>query len=130
VWPSAAGAALGAMADWNVYPVRVDEGTTQLRISVYDARTDDDDETYDLYLYDRNYGLVASTHPFAAEGVTDQDANDARGPSTQAAPQVLTVANPVKGRYFLAVNRAKVGTADAIAGDFGAYDLTLDVTRP
>jgi hypothetical protein len=60
-------------------------------------------------------------------GVTDPVANDARGPSTQAPPQELTVANPAAGRHYLVVSRAKVGGVGV--GDFGAFVLTLDEIR-
>ena len=123
VWPSAAGAAgTGAGADWLVYPVELAAGLREARFSVYDA--DRGDETYDLYLYDRNLNLIASTHPFAAEGTTNTSANDARPPSTQAAPQTLTATAAAAGRYYLAVNRAKIG--GTTSGDFGAFVLTLD----
>jgi uncharacterized repeat protein (TIGR01451 family) len=89
---------------------------------VYDAAAGD--ETYDLYLYDQRFDLIASTHPFASPGVTDKTANDARGPSTQAAPQVLSLPAPAAGRYYLTVNRAKIG--GTTSGDFGAFVLTLD----
>lgn len=125
-WPSAAGAAgTGANADWLVYPVELAAGLDRARFSVYDA--DRGDETYDLYLYDSHLDLVASTHPFLAEGVTDPVANDARGPSTQATPQTLTIESPAAGRHYVAVNRAKVGGTSA--GDFGAFVLTLDEIR-
>ncbi len=52
------------------------------------------------------------------------NANNARGPSTQASPQVLSVAAPAGGRYYVAVNRAKIG--GTTTGDFGAFVLTLD----
>lgn len=125
VWPSLAGAAQGAAADWLIYPVELAEDLDRVRFQVYDARTDDDDETYDLYLYDDHFDLVASTHPFLA-GVTNKPANDSRGPSTVADPQVLELADPPGHRYYLVVNRAKVGTADAINGDFGAFVLKMD----
>jgi hypothetical protein len=72
--------------------------------------------TYDLYLYEADYDLEASTHPFLAPGVTDPVANDDRAPSTQASPQVLTVADPAAERRYLVVSRAKVGGVGA--GDF------------
>jgi len=127
IWPSAAGSAgTGAGSDWLVYPVDLASGLSEARFSVYDAAAGD--ETYDLYVYRADYSLLASTHPFAAEGVTDVQANNARGPSTSAAPQLLTLAAPPAGRYFLAVSRARVGLLPG-SGDFGAFVLTLDEIR-
>lgn len=126
VWPSLAGAAQGAAADWLIYPVELAEDLDRVRFQVYDARTDDDDETYDLYLYDTHFDLVASTHPFLTVGVTDPMQNDARGPSTEADPQILELMDPPGHRYYLVVNRAKVGQTDQINGDFGAFALTMD----
>ncbi|MEO7117986.1 MAG: S8 family serine peptidase, partial [Candidatus Limnocylindrales bacterium] len=123
-WPSAAGAALGAMADWLTFPIDLGPDRSSVRLSVYDAAVGD--ETYDLYVYDAQFDLVASTHPFSAPGVTDMSAQSARGPSTQADPAVVTLSDPPGLRYYVVVNRAKVGTVDAINGDFGAYVLTLD----
>jgi hypothetical protein len=124
VWPSAAGSSgTGSGSDWRVYPVELGSGLAEARFSVYDAAAGD--ETYDLYLYGSDYELLASTHPFAADGVTDALANDARGPSTAAAPQVLTLSSPSAGGYFVAVSRAKVGALPG-SGDFGAFVLTLD----
>jgi hypothetical protein len=57
--------------------------------------------------------------------VTDALANDARGPSTPAAPQTLTLVGPAAGSYTVAVSRAKVGPLPG-SGDFGAFVLTLD----
>ncbi len=128
VWPSAAGVANGAMSDWLVYPVDLAPGLAYARFSVYDAAAGD--ETYDLYLYASDFSLVSSTHPFAAPGVTDVNANNARGPSTQADPQVLVLDHPTSTRYYIAVSRARVGTVDAINGDFGAFVLTLDEVGP
>jgi subtilisin family serine protease len=124
-WPSAAGAALGAAADWLVFPVELAGGLSEARLSVVDAAAGD--ETYDLYLYDRSLDLVASSHPFAADGTTDVAANNQRGPSTAAAPTVVSLAAPAAGRYYVAVNRARIGQSPLEgAGDFGAYRLTLD----
>ena len=67
------------------------------------------DETYDLYLYDSSFDLLATSHPFVADGVTDVLANNARGPTPAAAPQVLTLTAPAEGRYYVGVSRAKVG---------------------
>jgi subtilisin family serine protease len=124
VWPSAAGSAgTGSGSDWLVYPVNLAPGLSEARFSVHDAAAGD--ETYDLYLYGSDYRLLASTHPFAADGVTDVLANDGRGPSTLPAPQVLTLGMPRPGRYYVAVSRAKVGPLPG-SGDFGAFVLTLD----
>jgi uncharacterized repeat protein (TIGR01451 family) len=127
VWPSVAGSAgTGAGSDFLVYPVELGEGLSEARFSVYDAAAGD--ETYDLYLYGADHALVASSHPFAAPGVTDAVANDARGPSTPSAPQVLTLTSPAPGRYYVAVSRAKIG--GTTSGDFGSFVLTLDEVSP
>jgi hypothetical protein len=63
----------------------------------------------------------------ASVNVTDRNANAARGASTQASPQVLTLTGPAAGTYYIAVNRAKIG--GATTGDFGAFALTLDEVR-
>ncbi|HEU0248887.1 MAG TPA: S8 family serine peptidase [Gaiellaceae bacterium] len=124
IWPSGAGAAgTGAGSDWLVYAVELGSGLREARFRVNDAAAGD--ETYDLYVYGPDYNLRASTHPFASEGVTDVQANNARGPSTPASPQTLTLQNPAAGRYFVAVSRAKVGLLPG-TGDFGAFVLTLD----
>jgi subtilisin family serine protease len=121
-WPSAAGAALGAQADWLVFPVELGTGLTSATFTVYDSA--DGDETYDLYLYEADLDLEKSTHPFVpGTTTTDPVANDQRGASTQTQPQVLTVANPAAGRHYLVVNRAKPGLS---AGDFGSFVLALD----
>lgn len=122
IWPSAAGAAGGAGSDWLVFAVELAGGLREARFSVYDAVPDG--ETYDLYLYNARRDLIASTHPFAAPGVTDPVANDGRGASTQSAPQQLVVTSPAAGRSFLVVSRAKIGGTGT--GDFGAFVLTLD----
>jgi uncharacterized repeat protein (TIGR01451 family) len=125
-WPSAAGTpGTGANADWLVYPVELAAGLGEARFSVYDAAAGD--ETYDLYLYDSKFDLITSTHPFASAGVTDVNANNARGPSTQASPEQLALNAPAGGRYYLAVNRAKIG--GTTSGDFGAFVLKLDEIR-
>lgn len=123
-WPSLAGAAQGAAADWLAYPIALPAGRDRVRFSVYDAA--DGDETYDLYIYDSRFDLVASSHPFASDGVTDTSANDARGPTPQSAPQQVMLLNPNRHRYYVVVNRAKVGTVDPINGDFGAFVLSID----
>ena len=127
IWPSAAGAAgTGSGADWLVYAVELGSGLREARFRVHDAAVGD--ETYDLYVYGSDYGLRASTHPFASEGVTDVQANNARGPSTPASPQTLTLQSPAAGRYYVAVSRAKVGLLPG-SGDFGAFVLALDEVR-
>ena len=108
VFPYVPGSGItGAGSDWLVYPVELGSRLTEARFRVYDAAAGD--ETYDLYVYDEDYALLASTHPFAADGVTDLVANQSRGPSTAAAPQQLALASPEAGRYYVAVSRAKVG---------------------
>jgi uncharacterized repeat protein (TIGR01451 family) len=129
-WPSAAGTpGTGANADWLVYPVDLASRLDSARFAVYDS--DSGDETYDLYLYDASLDLIATTHPFVPpeteSGVTDHVANDERGPSTAEEPQVLSLTAPAGGRYYLAVNRAKVGGTST--GDFGSFVLTLDEVR-
>jgi subtilisin family serine protease len=125
-WPSAAGTAgTGASADWLVHPVELAAELSSVSFEAYDAAAGD--ETYDLYLYDADLDLVASTHPFAADGVTDQAANASRPPSTAAAPQRLTVATPAAGRHYLVVNRARVG--GTTPGDMGAFVLHVDEVR-
>lgn len=125
VWPSLAGAAGGSGADWLVYPVELAADLSELRASVHDA--DGGDETYDLYLYDAALDLVASTHPFAAPGVTDVAADGERPASTASAPQELVVRSPAGGSHYLAVSRSRVGGNSA--GDFGQFVLTLDEVR-
>ena len=127
VWPSAAGASgTGAGSDWLVFPVELGSGLREARFAVYDAAAGD--ETYDLYLYGPSYELLASTHPFAAPGVTDAVANAGRGASSEAAPQRLVVMAPSAGRHYLVVSRAKLDLLPA-SGDFGAFVLTLDEVR-
>jgi uncharacterized repeat protein (TIGR01451 family) len=128
LWPSVVGSAgTGAGSDWLVFPVELGSQLSEASFSVYDAAGSDD--TYDLYVYDDEYELLASTHPFASEGVTDALANSARGPTLAAAPQVLTLTAPAAGRYYVAVSRAKVGLLQ-VSGDFGAFVLTLDEVSP
>jgi subtilisin family serine protease len=123
IWPYVPGSGVtGAGSDWSTYPVELGSGLAEARFAVYDAAVGD--ETYDLYVYDDDYRLIATTHPFAAEGVTDVVANQSRLPSTAVAPQVLSVSSPAPGRYYVAVSRAKVGFTST--GDFGAFVLTLD----
>jgi subtilisin family serine protease len=124
VWPFVPGSGVtGAGSDWFVYPVELGSALTEARFSVYDAAVGD--ETYDLYLYDADYDLLATSHPFAADGVTDVVANNARGPTPAAAPQVLTLTAPAEGRYYVAISRAKIAPLPG-TGDFGAFVLTLD----
>jgi subtilisin family serine protease len=125
-WPSVAGTApSGTNADWLVFPVELAANLSEARFSVYDTVHSD---TYDLYLYDSKLDLITSTHPFAGDGVTDVAANAQRGPSTQAAPQVLSIGTPASGRHYLAVSRARIG--GTIAGaSFGAFALSLDEIR-
>jgi subtilisin family serine protease len=125
-WPSAAGTpGTGSNADWLVYPVELAPDLSEARFSVFD--TADGDETYDLYLYDARLELVASTHPFAAPGVTELVANEERGASTAEAPQELVLRTPAGGRHYLVVSRARIG--GTTSGDFGAFVLTLDEVR-
>jgi subtilisin family serine protease len=129
-WPSVIGAAAGSQSDWLVFPVELGAGLTSATFRIYDSFTGDDEETYDLYLYEADLDLEATTHPFLPpgfSGVTDMAANNARGPSTEASPQVLMIANPSAGRHYLAISRAKVGGAGV--GDFGSFVLTLDEVR-
>ncbi|HEX9635120.1 MAG TPA: S8 family serine peptidase [Candidatus Limnocylindria bacterium] len=124
IWPSAAGAApTGSNADWLVFPVELAAGLTEARFSVFDAAVGN--ETYDLYLYDSRLDLISSTHPFLPLGdTTDHNANAARGPSTAASPQVLSIATPASGRHYVVVSRARIG--GTTSGDFGAFVMTLD----
>lgn len=125
IWPSAAGAALGATADWRVQAVELGAGLGAARFSVIDTAAGD--ETYDLYVYDAGLNLLASSHPFAAPGVTDVAAQRDRGPSTAAAPTVVELASPAAGRYIVAINRARIGKSPTEAGgDMGSFRLTLD----
>jgi subtilisin family serine protease len=124
IWPSAAGQALGATADWLVYPMQLGSGLAQANLKVVDS--DRGDETYDLYVYDSSYNLFATTHPFGAPGVTDVNANSSRDPSTPASPP-LTLASPPAGTYYVVVNRARIG--GTTSGDFGSFVLALDEIR-
>ena len=54
----------GAGSDWFVYPVELGSRLTEARFSVYDAAAGD--ETYDLYLYDADYDLLATLAPVRA----------------------------------------------------------------
>jgi hypothetical protein len=125
LWPSAAGAAAGAAADWRVYAVELAAGLGEARFSVVDTAAGD--ETYDLYVYDDQLDLLASSHPFAAPGITDVAAQRARGPSTEASPTTVVLHAPAAGRHYLAVNRARIGRGplDPI-GDMGSFRTTLD----
>jgi subtilisin family serine protease len=128
-WPSAVGQpGTGSNADWLVQPVDLAAGLTEAVFTAWDtARLGN---TYDLYLYDTRLDLIASTHPFAAEGVTDSQANAARGPSTAADPARLVLTAPAGGRYYLAISRAKVGRDYlTAAGDMGSAAIRLDEIR-
>jgi hypothetical protein len=121
LWPYVGASPTGTGADWLVYPVELAGGLTSAVFSVYDTSGD---ATYDLYVYDANLNLVASTHPFQQPGVTDVATNSGRGPTTSSSKQTLSVPSPAAGRYYVAVNRAKLGSA--AAGSFDAFLLTLD----
>jgi subtilisin family serine protease len=125
LWPSAAGAAAGATADWRVYPVELAAGLGEARFAVVDTAAGD--ETYDLYVYDARFDLLASSHPFAAPGVSDVPAQGQRGPSTTSDPTTVVLPAPAAGRHYVAVNRARIGRGplDPI-GDMGSFRLTLD----
>jgi len=129
LWPSAAGQALGATADWLVYGVELAPGLASATFAVWD--TDAGNETYDIYVYDAHLDLIDSSHPFAADGVSDAAAQAQRGPSTAAAPTTVTLLAPPAGRHYVAVNRARIGRLpiDPI-GDFGSFKLTLDEVGP
>ncbi|MBD0347530.1 MAG: S8 family serine peptidase [Thermoleophilia bacterium] len=123
VWPSAAGSAgTGSSADWLVYPVELAAGLSAARFSVHAVSPSD--ETYDLYIYDADLDLDATTHPFSQPGVTDLSANAERGSTPSGAPQILTLPSPAPGRYYVAVSRAKLGGGGA--GSFGSFLLRLD----
>ena len=128
-WPSVVGQpGTGSSADWLVQPVDLAAGLTEAVFSAWD--TAGLGNTYDLYVYDARFDLVASTHPFASDGVTDVSANDARGPSTAAAPARLVLSAPAGGRYYLALSRAKVGrNAVTASGDMGSAAIWLDEVR-
>lgn len=125
LWPSAAGQALGATADWLVYGVELAPGLSSATFAVWD--TDAGTETYDIYVYDANLDLVDSSHPFAADGVSDAAAQAQRPASTATAPTTVTLVAPPSGRHYIAVNRARIGRGpiDPI-GDFGSFTMTLD----
>src|SRR5581483_8624485 len=107
-WPSVVGTpGTGANADWLVYPVELAAGLDHATFSVYDSAAGD--ETYDVYLYDSSFDLVGSTHPFASPGV-------------------FTLQAPAAGRYYVVVNRAKIG--GTTSGDFGSFVLKLDEVAP
>jgi subtilisin family serine protease len=126
-WPSVVGSTgTGATSDWNVYALELGANLGEAVFRAADTASGRD--TYDLYLYDAGFNLIASTHPGAMVGVTDASANDARGPTPPSAPQVLSVAHPAPGRHYLVVNRAKIGAplVPAAAGSLGSFSLTLD----
>jgi hypothetical protein len=129
-WPSVVGSTgTGASSDWNVYAVDLGAGLSRAVFRVADTASGKD--TYDLYLYAAAFNLLVSTHPGADVGVTDAAANDARGPTPPSSPQVLSIPTPAPGRYYLVVNRAKIGAAlvPAAAGSFGSFALPLDEVR-
>jgi subtilisin family serine protease len=128
-WPSVVGQpGTGSNGDWLVQPVDLATGLAEAVFTAWD--TAGLDNTYDLYLYDARFDLVTTTHPFAADGVTDTQANDARGPSTAADPARLVLSAPAGGRYYLAISRAKVGRNYlAAAGDMGSAAIQLDEVR-
>ncbi len=129
VWPSVAGQpGTGSNADWLVEPVDLAAGLSEAAFTAWD--TAGLGNTYDLYLYDAAFDLVATSHPFAADGVTDVRANDARGPSTAADPIRVSLAAPAGGRYYLVLSRARVGRNTLSAdGDFGSASIRLDEVR-
>lgn len=125
LWPSVAGQALGSTADWLVYPVELAANLTSASFAVWDTAAGN--ETYDLYLYDSNLDLISSSHPFAADGVSDAAAQSQRGPSTAGSPTVVTLAAPPAGRHYVAVSRARIGNGPIDPkGDFGSFRMTLD----
>jgi hypothetical protein len=128
-WPSVAGQpGTGSSADWLVEPVDLASGLSQAIFTAWD--TAGLGNTYDLYVYDAAFDLVTSSHPFAADGVTDTQANDARGASTAANPTRVALAGPTGGRYYLVLSRAKVGRNTLSAGgDFGSASIRLDEVR-
>jgi hypothetical protein len=129
IWPSTLGQpGTGSNADWLVQPIDLATGLTEAIVTAWD--TAGLGNTYDLYLYDARFDLMASTHPFAADGVTDSQANAARGPSTAADPARLVLVGPAGGRYYLAISRSKVGRDTlAAAGDMGSAAIRLDEIR-
>jgi len=130
IWPSVLGAANGAGADWTVFPVDLASDLGEVDISAWDT-AGAADETYDLYLYDSNLDLIASTHPFTSDrsGVTDVTAS--RTPSSESAPALLRIPTPAAGRHYLAVNRAHI--VDDPPGyptqSVGSFSLRLDEVR-
>ncbi len=123
-WPSLGGGVGGAASDWLVYAVDLASGLARARFAVYDVASAD---TYDLYLYDAQLNLITSTHPFESPGRTDLIADAGRVPSTQAAPQVLTLATPAAGRHYVVVNRARTpALCPCSVGTFGGFVITLD----
>jgi hypothetical protein len=129
IWPNVVGQpGTGSNADWLVHPVDLGAGLSQAIFTAWD--TAGLGNTYDLYVYDGDFDLIATTHPFASDGVTDTQANGARGPSTAASPSRLALASPVGGRYYLAISRAKVGRDHLSAvGDMGSAAIRLDEVR-
>ena len=125
VWPFVPGSGLtGAGSDWFMYPVELGDRLTEARFSVYDAAAGD--ETYDLYLYDEDFDLLATSHPFSSPGMTDVVANNARAPTTAAAPQVLTLTAPADGPLL---RRRQPGEGLAASGNRRLRRLRADARR-
>ena len=129
IWPSVAGQpGTGSGADWLAYPVDLAGDLASVTFSVWD--TDRAVDTYDLYLYDADLDLIASTHPFAADGTTDVDAHRGRPPSTEGSPSELTIRTPAAGRHTLVVSRGRVGPVGPQAsGTFGSFGLRFAESR-
>jgi subtilisin family serine protease len=128
-WPNVVGQpGTGSNADWLVYPVDLAGGLAEAVFTAWDTASLNN--TYDLYVYEADFDLIKSTHPFVSDGVTDTAANDARRASTAAAPATVTLTAPAAGRYYVALSRAKVGRNYATAAnDFGSANLRLDEVR-
>jgi subtilisin family serine protease len=122
-WPSVAGAALGAGSDWSTFALDLAAGLSEVRLSVHDTAGAADD-VYDVYLYDPDLDLVASTHPFlpGGQGISDPNAIGSRAPSTPDSPARLVVRTPAGGRHLLVVNRAEPGQVPS----YGAFALAVD----
>ena len=129
IWPSAAGqSGTGSGADWLAYPLDLAGDLGTITFEAWD--TDGGTDTYDVYLYDVDLDLIASSHPFAARGVTDVDAHQSRPGSTAAAPTRLEVRTPAAGRHTLVVSRSRVGrTGTQTTGDFGSFALRYTESR-
>jgi subtilisin family serine protease len=129
IWPSAAGQpGTGSGADWLAYPVDLPDGVAGATFLAWDS--DRATDTYDLYLYDADLDLVASSHPFAAPETTDVETHRSRAPSTESAPTVLTVRTPAGGPHTLVVSRARVGPiGPQQSGTFGSFGLLFELTN-